>query len=281
MVCRLAAALEGPIRVTTTPDDRDEPPRGIAKLRDTLRRLYHGRTPEAVRFQIAVIVIDLAIIAFFIATPVLSETSSFLWIDYSVAAVVAADMIARLLASTDMLRLLRQPTSWVDIFILATLLFPQALANLGFLRILRLWSLAHSRALLTPLEERGLIKWREPIVAVVNVVTFLFVATGFIYTFFFIDGSGIEGYVNALYFTVTTITTTGYGDMTLPGVAGKLTSIVTMIVGISLFVRLAQAVFRPAKVYFECPSCGLRRHEPDAVHCKACGNLLKIPDEGE
>ncbi len=85
----------------------------------------------------AVIVIDLAIIAFFIATPVLSETRSFLWIDYSVAALVAADMIARLLASTDMLRLLRQPTSWVDIFILATLLFPQALANLGFLRILQ------------------------------------------------------------------------------------------------------------------------------------------------
>lgn len=267
--------------MTTTPDDGEVPLTGIAKLRDTLRRLYHGRTPAAIRFQMAVIVIDLAIIAFFIATPVLAETRTFLWIDYTVAALVAADLIARLLASTDMLRLLRQPTSWVDIFILATLLFPQALANLGFLRILRLWSLAHSRALLSPLEDHGLLKWREQIKAVVNVVTFLFIATGFIYTFFFIDGSGIEGYVNALYFTVTTITTTGYGDMTLPGIAGKLTSIITMIVGISLFVRLAQAVFRPAKVVFECPGCGLRRHEPDAVHCKACGHLLKIPDEGE
>jgi voltage-gated potassium channel len=274
------AVREGHI-VTTTPANGEVPLTGIAKLRDTLRRLYHGRTPAAVRFQMAVIVIDLAIIAFFIATPVLQQTRSFLWIDYSVAAIVALDIIARLLASTDMLRLLRQPASWVDIFILATLLFPQALANLAFLRILRLWSLAHSRALLTPLEERGLLKWREPIVAVVNLVTFLFIVTGFVYTFFFIDGAGIEGYVDALYFTVTTITTTGYGDITLPGTAGKLTSIVAMIVGISLFVKLAQAVFRPAKVFFECPSCGLRRHEPDAVHCKACGHLLKIPDEGE
>jgi voltage-gated potassium channel len=257
----------------------EKPLTGIAWLRDKLRLLYHGRSPAAIRFQIAVILVDLVIIAFFIATPVLSETASFLWIDYTVAAVVAADMIARLLASTDMLRLLRQPTSWVDIFILATLLFPQALANVGFLRILRLWSLAHSRALLTPLEERGLLKWREPIVAVVNLATFLFIATGFIYTFFFIDGAGIEGYIDALYFTVTTMTTTGFGDIILPGIAGKLTSIVTMIVGISLFVKLAQAVFRPAKVFFECPSCGLRRHEPDAVHCKACGYLLKIPDD--
>lgn len=257
-----------------------KPLTGIAWLRDTLRRLYHGRSPTAVRFQVAVILVDLAIIAFFIATPVLSETRSFLWIDYSVAAVVALDIAARLLASTDMLRLLRQPASWVDIFILATLLFPQALANLGFLRILRLWSLAHSRALWHPLQRRGMLAWRDPIVAVVNLLTFLFIATGFIYTFFFIDGAGIEGYVDALYFTVTTMTTTGFGDITLPGIAGKLTSIVTMIVGISLFVKLAQAVFRPNKVFYECDHCGLRRHEPDAVHCKACGNLLKIPDDG-
>ena len=196
--------------MTTTPADGEKPLTGIAWLRDLLRRLYHGRTPAAVRFQMAVIVIDLAIIAFFIATPVLAETRSFLWIDYSVAALVALDMIARLLASTDMLRLLRQPTSWVDIFILATLLFPQALANLGFLRILRLWSLSRQPGRCGgPLQERGLREWREPIVAVVNLLTFLFVVTGFVYTFFFIDGSGIEGYVDALYFTVTTMTTTG------------------------------------------------------------------------
>ena len=53
-------------------------------------------------------------------------------------------MIARLLASNDMLRLMKQPTSWVDVFILLTLLMPTALANLGFLRILRLWSLSRS-----------------------------------------------------------------------------------------------------------------------------------------
>ena len=53
-----------------------------------------------------------------------------------------------------------------------------------------------------------------------------------------------------------------------------------MIAGISLFLRLAQAVFRPGKVLHPCPHCGLRRHDADAVHCKACGRLLTIPDEG-
>jgi hypothetical protein len=45
-------------------------------------------------------------------------------------------------------------------------------------------------------------------------------------------------------------------------------------------LRLAQALFRPRKVRFPCSSCGLQRHDPDAVHCKACGVVLAIPDEG-
>ena len=70
------------------------------------------------------------------------------------------------------------------------------------------------------------------------------------------------------------------GDIVLPGTLGKLTAIVTMIIGISLFVRLAQAIVRPYKVTFPCPQCGLSRHDADAVHCKACGHVLNIPDEG-
>jgi voltage-gated potassium channel len=53
-----------------------------------------------------------------------------------------------------------------------------------------------------------------------------------------------------------------------------------MIFGVTLFLRLLQALLRPQKVRFRCPACALERHELDAVHCKACGTLLKIPDEG-
>ena len=53
-----------------------------------------------------------------------------------------------------------------------------------------------------------------------------------------------------------------------------------MIFGVTLFLRLLQALVRPHKVRYACPVCGLQRHEADAVHCKACGTLLNIPDEG-
>ncbi|HEV7344102.1 MAG TPA: potassium channel family protein [Devosia sp.] len=255
---------------------------GFARLRSALRLLYHGHSPNAQRFQAAVLIVDLAIIAFFIASPLLRDDESFLWIDYSIAALLAADLTARGLASTDVMRWLRQMPIIIDIFILITLLAPTWLVNLGFLRILRLWTLTRTRTFWRPLRKRGLDLYQEPIQALVNLLVFLFIVTGYVYTIFARRGPepSIDGYVDALYFTVATVTTTGFGDIVLPGTWGKLSSVVIMIIGISLFVRLAQAVFRPTKVQFPCPQCGLQKHDPDAVHCKACGDLLNIPDTG-
>ena len=86
---------------------------------------------------------------------------------------------------------------------------------------------------------------------------------------------------DSLYFTVTALTTTGFGDITLPGTTGRLLTVAIMFFGVTLFLRLAQSMFRPHKVRFPCPRCALQRHEPDAVHCKACGEVLGIPDEGD
>ncbi|RXF75468.1 potassium channel family protein [Hansschlegelia zhihuaiae] len=252
----------------------------MTELRQTLRRLYHGRSSAARRFQLAVIVIDLGIIAFFIASPLIVDDPLYLWLDYAIASVIALELVARALASHDARAWARQPTTLVDMFVLATMLAPLWLANLGFLRVLRIWTLSKSDLIWAPLRRRGYRDWEDPARAVVNLVTFLFVTTGFVYTFFR-GAEGVSSYVDALYFTVAAVTTTGFGDVTLPGTAGKLTSIVAMIVGISLFVRLAQAIFRPHKVTYRCPQCALMRHDPDAVHCKACGEMLKIPDGDE
>ncbi|MCT7377972.1 potassium channel family protein [Chelativorans salis] len=263
------------------PATETQSPTGLEALRERLRLLYHGHSSGALRFQYAVMMVDLLIVVFFVASPVLRERPSFLWIDYSIATLLALDITARAMASKDAPRWLRQPTSIVDVFILLTLLFPLWLANLGFLRVLRLWSLSRSGVFWRPLVRRGYAPWREVVQSAVNLITFLFVVTGFIYTFFFRKGSGFTGYIDALYFTVTSMTTTGYGDILLPGPWGKLTAVVIMLAGISLFIRLGQAIFRPQKVRYPCPQCGLQRHDPDAVHCKACGYMLKIPDPDE
>ena len=40
----------------------------------------------------------------------------------------------------------------------------------------------------------------------------------------------------------------------------RLTSVVIMIFGVTLFLRLLQTLVRPHKVRYACPDCGLQRH---------------------
>ena len=228
-----------------------------------------------------VISVDLLLIAFFIAAPFIRDRPSFLAVDYVIAVVAIIEVVARALAAPNLGRWLRRPSILIDIIVLATLLLPLWLFNFAFLRILRLWSLFHSEFFWDTVARRfDDTRWEDVAKATATLLTYLFLVTGVVYAFYARKHPGINGYVDALYFTVTTVTTTGFGDVTLPGVPGRLLSIVIMISGISLFVRLAQAIFVSQKVRFACPACGLMRHERDAVHCKACGGLLNIPNEG-
>jgi voltage-gated potassium channel len=120
----------------------------------------------------------------------------------------------------------------------------------------------------------------DVVLATTNLGVFLFVMTGLIYALQHGRNPEIVNYADALYFTVTTLTTTGFGDITLQGTSGRMLAVAVMIVGITLFLQLATALFRPRKVKYTCPTCGLKLHDPDAVHCKHCGETLKIETEG-
>lgn len=266
--------------MTAEPPGVDEHLSFIERMRRQLRGLYFGRDREAIRFQIGMLLLDVAILAFFIAGPYLRKGSAYVIVDYLIAAVIAFELCARALIAPNLRYWLMRPMTWVDIVILGTLLFPNQLHNFAFLRVLRIWAISQSKLVTLTLRRTGHGDKEDLIQACVNFLVFLFLVTGFVYSNFFYGAEGFAGFVDALYFSVATVTTTGFGDIVLPGTLGKLTAIVTMIVGISLFVRLAQAIVRPYKVTFPCPQCGLSRHDADAVHCKACGHVLNIPDEG-
>jgi len=249
-------------------------------LRYQLRRLERAEGRGAMALQAVFTIVDIAILAFFVLGPYLRSGPSYLIIDYAIAVWIAGEMAALAIAAPSIKSWMLRPMSWIDIVVLATLLFPDTLFNFAFLRVLRLWAVGRSPFIKEALRRAGYDHLLDVVRAIINFIVFLFLVTGFVYTSFFYDREGSEGFVDALYFTVATVTTTGFGDITLPGTLGKLTSVVTMIVGISLFVRLAQAIVRPHKVTYPCHRCGLQRHDADAVHCKACGEILNIPDEG-
>lgn len=253
-----------------------------ATLRERLHHLYYGATADARRYRYAVLAFDLATIVFVVGTSFLPRSAVVETIDVLIGLVLVAEFAARVSAARLPWREALRPASIADLVAIASFLAPLAGEGAGFLRVVRTLRLIHSYRMLGTLR-RDFPFFRqheEAFLAATHLSVFIFVMTAVVYETQHTTNEHIGNYADALYFTVTALTTTGFGDITLPGTTGRMISVVIMIAGVTLFLRLAQALFRPSKVRFACPSCGLQRHEPDAVHCKACGTRLNIPDEG-
>jgi voltage-gated potassium channel len=247
-----------------------------------LRHYYESDTPDGHRFRYGLLVFDLVTILFIVVTSFLPRNAAVEWLDMVFGLAILADLVARLLISRNRLRELAHPATWADMVAVVSFLAPVVGEAAGFLRILRTVRLLHTYQLLARLrrDSHWFRRHEDVILAAVHLSVFIFIMTGVVYETQHVSNPSIGNYADALYFTVTALTTTGFGDITLPGTLGRLISVVIMILGVTLFLNLARAVLQPAKVRFRCPTCGLMRHEPDAVHCKACGEQLNIPDEG-
>ena len=165
---------------------------------------------------------------------------------------------------------------------IASFLLPFNSEAAAFLRIMRTLRLLRTYQVLARLRSDFAYFRRneDVIIAVVNLGVFVFVMTAVVYETQHGANPLISNYADALYFTVTALTTTGFGDIVLTGNAGRLISVIVMIFGVTLFLQLARTLFRPSKVRFACPACGLQRHDPDAVHCKACAHPRQYSRRG-
>jgi voltage-gated potassium channel len=256
---------------------------GIAGLLTTrLRDLYEGESVRAHQFRYGLLVFDIVTVAFIVATSFLPRTNLSEALDILFGLVILGDFLARLVICRRRLREFLHPATWADVVAIISFLAPLVGEGAGFLRVLRTLRLMHTYQVLARLRQ-DFVFFRhneEVIITVIHLTVFLFVMSAIVYETQHWTNPGIQNYVDALYFTVTALTTTGFGDITLLGTLGRLISILIMIMGVTLFLRLVRVLLNPYRVRFPCPACGLQRHDADAVHCKACGGLLNIPDEG-
>ena len=252
------------------------------RFRAGLRRLFYGHRPAAVAFQAALLTLDIAAIAYFLATTFIADAPWIRVVDLALGTLLALEFLGRMLAHRHPMRFLDNGAALLDLVVIASLFLSALLGNLAFLRVLRTLRLLRSYNVLGQLKKLSpaVRRQEELISAALDLAVFMLMVASIVYVTQRGANEGITNFVDALYFTVTTLSTTGFGDITLEGTPGRFLSMAIMLVGISLFFRLAQAVFRPGgKVRHPCPRCGLRRHDPDAVHCKACGLVLNIPND--
>ncbi|GGC09034.1 ion transporter [Marivita lacus] len=256
----------------------------MEELHRTVRLLYTGQSQRARRFRYGLIVFDAVTIAYFIATAALPATPAMTALNIGLGLLILLDVAARLWISDNLRRELTRIYTLTDlVVVLSLLLAPFITESFAFLRVLRALRLIHAYHLLRDLRRESLFfrLHEDAILAAVNLFVFIFMTTSLVFVLTFDESAGITGYVDALYFTVATLTTTGFGDITMTTTGGKLLAVFIMVVGVALFVQLARAIFQPSKIKHKCPECGLNRHETDAIHCKHCGEPLKIETEGD
>jgi voltage-gated potassium channel len=251
-------------------------------FRARLQQLYFGDTPRARRFRYGLIAFDIVTIAVFLVSSFAREQWWMVPLDLALALLLSLDFAGRLYAEEDRRGHLLSFAAAADIVVIVSLVLPALVDNLAFLRVARAMRLLRSYHLLRDLRaDSEWFRCHEDIVQrATSLGVFIFVVTSAVFVTQNDINPQITSYVDALYFTITTLTTTGFGDITLQGDVGRLLAVVIMVVGVSLFLRLLQAIFRPNKVRQECTDCGLLVHDADAVHCKHCGRVIHIETEG-
>lgn len=251
--------------------------------REMLRDLYFGSGRRTRVFHLAMIAVDLAAVAYFLATVRVEHVAVYRAVDLAIFAVFAFELAARLWADERPIASLARLSTITDLVVLASLALPLLVESLGFLRIvrtlrfLRVFRISDTLRRLLPIRRRQ----EDVFTATMNLAVFVFVVTSTVWVLEARTNPHLNTWIDALYFTVTTLTTTGYGDITMTDPLGRLLTVFIMIFGVALFFRLAQAIFRPTKAHVPCQKCGLQVHDPDASHCKHCGSVIRIETEGD
>ncbi len=93
----------------------------------------------------------------------------------------------------------------------------------------------------------------------------------------------------SIYWSIVTITTVGFGDITPQTTLGQFLSAILMIVGYAIIavptgivtseLTKRDSIIQESDLSTEhCPSCSKEGHDEDAIHCKYCGEVLNEVD---
>ena len=253
------------------------------RLKNKLSALYFGNDRSARIFRWSLLAFDFITIVYFLVASFYHSIDSLHVVEEAIGVIYLIEFAVRLFISNTRWRDIFHPAGLADLIVIASLLAPSLAENFSFLRVIRALRLLRSYHMLKTLRrEVAFIRAHEDVIfSVINLLVFIFIITAVVYVSQENSNPAIGNYVDALYFTIATLTTTGFGDITLTGSDGHLLAVLIMIFGISLFLRLIQTILRPGEIRYECERCGLNRHDPDAIHCKHCGKILHITTQGQ
>lgn len=175
--------------------------------------------------------------------------------------------------------------SLIDLIAILPFLIAPINVDVRFLRILRWFRILR---LVRYIEGRTIFGYvtREDSAILARILftlfTIVFIFSGLIYQAEHPNNSGrFNTFLDAVYFSIATMTTVGFGDLTPTSQVGRLLTMLMILTGIALIPwqigELIQQLLKASNQTVQnilCINCGLSLHDADARFCKICGQLL-------
>jgi voltage-gated potassium channel len=205
-------------------------------------------------------------------------------LDKGILVIFAIEYLLRFWCAENKLRYLFSLYSAIDLLAVFPLLI--GIFDVSFLRVFRWFRILR---LIRFIEGKTIVGYitrdDSAIFARILLTLFIiiFVYSGLIYQVEHpIDPKKFTTFLDAVYFSVATMTTVGFGDVTPISQMGRLLTILMILTGIAVIPwQLGDLVKRLVKtanqVQIPCPTCHLSLHDTDAQFCKNCGTQLINP----
>ena len=218
--------------------------------------------------------------------PLSQSLYSILWTaELLITGVFSLEFLARIYSSEKGLSKVLEPLMVADLLailpVFLIFLGPGTSVSAGFLKVFRVFRVFR---FFRVAEDREFIwgKVSESDLQIIKLVTLIFsiffVSAGFFHEIEVQQNPNVDTFRDSLYYMVVTLTTVGFGDITPVTNYGRWVTIFSIMAGIVLIPwqasRIVKAWNAKDKQETKCPECGLKYHDADASHCKACGHLI-------
>ncbi|MGB7441787.1 MAG: ion transporter [Coleofasciculaceae cyanobacterium] len=203
-------------------------------------------------------------------------------VDSSIIIVFFLEYVVRLWCANSKRKFLFNPLSVIDLVVI--LHFFLGLTDIRFIRVFRWFRILRlirfvdlKISFLQITTEDGRIFAR----ILFTLFTIVFVYSGLIYQVEHkVNPESFQTFLDAVYFSVVTMTTVGFGDVTPLSESGRLLTVLMILTGISLIPwqigdLIKQLIKTAHQVDKMCISCGLSSHDANAKFCKICGTKLE------
>jgi voltage-gated potassium channel len=271
--------------------ERDASVPGSSNPRELVQfYLLDHRTVLGKAIDISLLLLNLAFVGVFIVEtyPISDELRSALWtFEVTVAFVFLAEYLLRLYGARNRVAEFFNGYTMVDLLaILPTLLvvvLPVSMGalNVGFLRVVRIVRVLRFYRFTQDAEFFfGTVtdNTLRAMKLLLTILVLLSASAGLFYSVEHQVNPGISNFGDAFYYTVVTLSTVGFGDITPATAAGRWVTVGSILAAIIVIPRQASKIVREwtsrGKVNVRCPECGLAYHDADASHCKACGHVI-------